>query len=225
MGKAKFADIWLVRAGCTQWDQDGRIVGATDLPPCEAGVEHARSAATEFTGKPICAILTAPSECARATADLIARAAGRPKVKPTDTLAEIALGLWEGTLAADIEDRCPTVYRQWKSDPSSVIPPEGEAFDDAMSRVREAVDDAVDRYIKNGQGLAIVVGPTVFGMLICWLENHPPSDLWHLLDVSPSVIRMTVDRATMKAVSRSVSPAPEGTTRRSVARSVPSIHR
>lgn len=185
----------------------------------------ARDAARLLAGKPICAILTASSECARSTAYLIAQGTRSPKVRPTETLGELALGLWEGTLASDIEDRCPTVYRQWRTDPSSVIPPEGESYQEALARVREAITDAVDRHLKNGQGLAIVVGPTVFGMLICWLENRPPSDLWELLDESPPVIRMTVDRATMKAVSRAHPPEPAALPAGQDPASVSSLHR
>lgn len=200
MGKARFVDVWLVRAGCTQWDQEGRIVGATDLPSCQAGLESARQAATTLSHHSIAAVVTGPSEACRTTSTLIAEAT-QAKVRELEALGEIGLGLWEGTLACDIEDRCPTAYRQWKSDPSSVIPPEGEAYEDAVERVAGAAQAAIKKYHRAGQGLAIVVGPTIFGLLKCWFEKRPPSDLWQLVENDPSLQRLTVNSDTMATVA------------------------
>lgn len=200
MGKAKFADVWLVRAGCTQWDQEGRIVGATDLPTCQAGLEAAREAARTLSRHTVSSILCAESEAAQTTARLISEAT-EARIRPLDNLGEIGLGLWEGTLACDIEGRCPTAYRQWKQDPSSVMPPEGEAFGDAMQRVSESLGNAIQKYLKAGQGLVIVVGPTVFGLVKCWLERRPATDLWELIEESPSLQRVAVNCVTMTAIS------------------------
>lgn len=199
MGKAKFADVWLVRAGCTQWDQEGRIVGATDLPTCQAGLEAARCAARTLSQHSISSILCAESESVRTTAELISEAT-EARVRHLDNLGEIGLGLWEGTLACDIEGRCPTAYRQWKTDPSSVVPPEGEAFEDAMARVSASVEAAIQKYLKTGQGLVIVVGPTVFGLIKCWLERRPATDLWDLIEQSGTLERLAVNCGTMTAV-------------------------
>lgn len=199
MGKAKYADVWLVRAGCTQWDQEGRIVGAADLPTCQAGLEAARSAARTLSEEALSAVLCADTEAAQTTGRLIAEAC-ETRLRALNDLGEMGLGLWEGTLACDIEGRCPTIYRQWKNDPSSVIPPEGEAFEDALNRVRDSLGSAIAKYAKAGQGVAIVVGPTVFGIINCWLRKQPPSDLWKIVDQTQSLQRLAVDLGTMTAV-------------------------
>ncbi len=200
MGKAKFADVWLVRAGCTQWDQEGRIVGATDLPTCQAGLEAARKAAAVLSNETISSVLSAGSEAAQTTAAMISDAT-EARVRVLDNLGELGLGLWEGTLACDIEGRCPTAYRQWKADPSSVIPPEGEVFEDALARVSESLTSAIHKYLKAGQGLVIVVGPTVFGLVKCWLQKRPATDLWELIEDNRSFDRLSLNCSTMVATS------------------------
>lgn len=199
MGKAKYADVWLVRAGCTQWDQEGRMVGAADLPTCQEGLEAARTAARTLSEESLSAVLCADPESAQTTGRLIAEAA-ETRLRVVDDLGELCIGLWEGTLVCDIEDRCPTIYRQWKHDPSSVIPPQGEAFEDALNRVRDSLGPAIAKHAKPGQGIAIVVGPTVFGIINCWLQRRPASDLWKIVDETTSLQRLAVDLGTMTAI-------------------------
>ncbi|MCC6426602.1 MAG: histidine phosphatase family protein [Phycisphaerales bacterium] len=200
MGKARFADVWLVRAGCTQWDQEGRIVGATDLPTCQAGIDSARVCAKTLANHAVSTVVSAECEAAQTTARMISEAT-EARIKVLPDLGEIGLGLWEGLLECDIEGRCPTAYRQWKTDPSSVNPPEGEAFGDAMARVAGTLEHAISKYVKPGQGLAIVVGPTVFALIKCWLEQRPAADLWALAEGDSAVERLCVDCVTMKSLS------------------------
>ncbi len=146
--------------------------------------------------------MCAECEAAQTTARMIAEAT-EARIKVVDELREIGLGLWEGTLRCDIEDRCPTAYRQWKADPSSVIPPDGEAFEEALARVSEALSHAIPKHVKAGQGLAIVVGPTIHALIKCWLEKRPAADLWQLVEDGVAVERLCVDCVTMEAISAS----------------------
>jgi phosphoserine phosphatase len=201
MGKAKHVDVWLVRAGCTPWEEEGRVVGATDLPSCAAGIRSAHEAAAALAHEPISAVISAPCESARTTAGMIAEAVDA-KSRSIDGLEEINLGLWEGNLACDLEGRCPRSFKQWKQDPASVTPPEGEAYDEASARIIEAFERAIQKHVKSGHGLVFVLGPSVLGIVKCRLLGRPASEMWGLVEEEAAhVQRICVDLVTMSSMN------------------------
>lgn len=192
MAKAKHAGVWLVRAGPTTWDEEGRIVGAADIPLSPAGMKAAAERATQVRGQVISAVLCGPEEAGIQTAKTIAEAVGA-KVKPLAGLADVGLGLWEGVREDDQEDRCKTVFRQWKTDPGTVSVPGGESLESARDRMIDVFRKQVPKYGGAIDTLAIVLRPMALGLVRCWLEGRPTSELWALGTEGPGVERLTVD--------------------------------
>lgn len=196
MGKPSEYMIALLRAGATDWEQAGRLVGSADLPLSVAGLEEVRSGvgviAGEISGPGLAAIIAGPSESCQASAEVLGTACGG-KIKRYKELADPGLGLWEGVLGTDLEERCPTTYRQWLEDPSSVRAPEGEALADAEHRVVTQLSKALDKIKGEGRvPVGVVVRPVAWALVRCWLDGRAFGDVWKVLDEADGAAHVQV---------------------------------
>lgn len=153
--------VWLVRAGSSDWDEAGRVSGASDLPLCEAGRAEVEGILTRVNGEGLSLIVSGPDEASIATADLLSKSKGG-RVKVSEDLGEISLGLWEGLLTSDLESRYPKVWKQWLENPDSVVAPEGESLSESEHRLTEALA----RMLEKSKGpVAVVLRPLAFGLI------------------------------------------------------------
>lgn len=196
MAKIKQFDLWLVRAGSTAWDEEGRLTGAADLPPSSAGLARVRSASQLLVNQKVTAILSAKTEASLLSAALLESACGvRPKA--IAGLEEPSLGCWEGVLAAELEDRCRTAYRQWRQDPFSVVAPNGESFEEAYGRITHTISKVLARYSRNGESIVLVVGPIVSGLVQAALRQLPPGKFWDSLEDAAAAERIGLESGTI----------------------------
>ncbi|NIP84717.1 MAG: histidine phosphatase family protein, partial [Planctomycetales bacterium] len=126
--------IILIHSGATEYDQQGRILGTLDVPLSEEGQRQVEVASDQLGAYSLEMLYTAPSESARQTAEKISRHLGI-KCKASDLLRNVDHGLWQGMLLEDVRRKQPKVYRQWREQPESVCPPEGEMLETARQRV------------------------------------------------------------------------------------------
>ena len=174
--------VLLVRSGRTEWDDQDRLQGRTDLPMSLSGEEALAallphvSAAAPAAG--VSTVYSSPDESSTQTAQALAdRFATKARTVPD--LHAVDLGVWDGLLDAQLMERFPTSYRQWKDDPAAVNPPEGETFADAEARLLDAATKLLDK--ANGRGVALVLRPLAFGILACWLGGKRSRELWSIV--------------------------------------------
>lgn len=130
--------VLLIRPGCTEFDEQGRIKGSLDMPLSDRGREQAASLAGELASIRLGTIYTSPCESARETADRIAR--GRDvRIKVIDCFRNVDHGLWHGKLIDDVRRNQPRVYRTGQESPDELCPPGGEAIRDARRRVQKVL--------------------------------------------------------------------------------------
>ncbi len=190
MGKASKIRLLVARAGSTAWDDAGRVQGGSDLPLSESGRAAVVVGLTSLKATSLDVILCGPDEASQETARLLAQTAksGGAKVKIVPELAEVELGLWEGMLGEDLQERFPRACRQWQEDPASVNAPEGECLGAAAERVVRGLVEALER-VKGPSGwrgtgeepavaAAVVLRPIALGIVRCWLNNVPTNRLW-----------------------------------------------
>ncbi len=171
--------IILVAWGRTEWDAQQRLVGDTDIPLSDEGRLEAEQVARGAAGQNIAAIFAGPEEAARQTAELLGRAVGQ-KVKVVEELHEIDLGHWEGLTEAEFRERFPSVYRQWKDDPTTVQPPGGESLDEAATRLDAAVAKIIRR--RRQSTVAIVTGPFASATMALRLAGLTLTQFWDRVD-------------------------------------------
>lgn len=169
--------ILLIRPGCTEYDQQGRVQGTLDVPLCEDGRQEVASLVSELADQAINAIYSSPSQSAQQTADVLAAALQR-KVKTIDALKNLDLGLWQGMLVEDVKTKQPKVYRQWLEQPETVCPPQGETVASAEQRVQAAMAKLLKKHKGEGR-IALVVPEPLASIVRHVLRNDQLGDLWH----------------------------------------------
>ncbi|MCP4249526.1 MAG: histidine phosphatase family protein [bacterium] len=183
--------VVLVPWGLTEWGLSGRLATRTPLPLNKAGLEQATQWAKEMAGRELAAVYCGDEPTSRQTADLLARCA-EVRLRPSEELKEVDVGLWEGLTHAQVESRFPKLFRRWIEDPAAVCPPQGECVSDAANRVGPAVEQVLRKH-KN-QAVALVLGPITLAMARCHLEHDGPSRMHELMSAEPVWYRITDDR-------------------------------
>jgi len=159
----------LVDVGATTWQESGRLCGSTDLPLGEDGLRFCRESARALN-ETLDVILTGPDEASEATARELADINGG-KIRIIDDLREIDMGLWEGMLTSEAEAKFPSVYKQWRSDPWSVVPPGGEMAPQAEARLLDAMVKAFDKLRPDHRVVGLALKPVMMGILVRLLAD------------------------------------------------------
>jgi broad specificity phosphatase PhoE len=178
MAKVQDIQLLLVRSGATSWDESGRLAGGgTDLPLCPTGLACVQERTTRLKGSSLGLVVTASDTASVETAKLIASATGA-KRRIEEDLAEARLGLWEGLLVSQLEERFPTVYRQWREDPEGVLIPDGESIEETRERLIGEITHILSKSRGVGKGVALVLRPLAFMMVWTWLRGERLGENW-----------------------------------------------
>ena len=171
--------IVLVSAGQTQWRLEGRLAGDTDLPLTELGHRQAVADADAISALKPVVVRCGPEKATKQTGTVIAHGLGI-KIKTVKELREMDLGHWEGLTLEDFKGRFGRVYKQWRSDPTSVEPPEGESLLEAADRLT----DGISRIVKNhpDQTVVVALGQYAWGILRCKLGDANYQRFWEYVD-------------------------------------------
>lgn len=123
------------------------------------------------------------------------------KVRHSDYLEPVSMGLWQGLTRDELRFRFPTVFPEWEENPLGVNPPEGESVADAAGRFREGVRKIVKR--NRGEVVAVVLRPLslqiVAGILrgedLGAITSHLHEDVRgiEVVEVSDEVARVLIE--------------------------------
>ena len=119
--------IYVVRHGETEWNAINKVLGRTDIPLNDRGIEQAEEIARSLKDIKIDVFLCSPLSRARQTADAISGETRMP-YKTDDRLIEHDFGVFEGVNRFDAE------YQKAKRE-YFVRYPGGESFFDLAARV------------------------------------------------------------------------------------------
>lgn len=135
--------MYLVRHGETDWNQDKRIQGRTDIPLNGRGRAQARALAERLADLSLDEIYASDLLRARETADIIA--ARQPRavaVSARPDLRECHYGLWEGLTREEVARRFPADWQAWLASGESSCPTDGEDFLSLSERAGRVFDQA-----------------------------------------------------------------------------------
>jgi broad specificity phosphatase PhoE len=164
--------IVLWRHGNTDWNNERRFQGQTDVPLNERGAVQAAAAAAKLAQlQPSLLISSDLSRCA-STAAALSELTGLP-VERDARLRERSFGEWETHTRDEVAARFPQSYARWLAghdQPGSGIEPTA----DLGKRVAEAIRGAAERVV--GQtGVLVTHGGSVkwgIGALLGWPEGQ-----------------------------------------------------
>lgn len=162
-------NVLLIPSGASTWEEAGRVQGGADLPLGPASVAELGGMFKGIEKTGIDRVWSGPDEASRQTAARLAQALGLD-VRISEDLRGQGLGLWEGECEHELAERCSRFFRQWKSDPASVVAPEGEPWDRFSARVwGELVKQARRR--SRGKVVALVARPDVCRALAAMAQD------------------------------------------------------
>jgi broad specificity phosphatase PhoE len=187
----------LIHAGPTPWDEEDRVSGDHTLPL----TDEARAVLMRVVDSipdPVTAVYRPKqNEACDEVAKMVAQ---RFRLRPRDSadLDGWHLGLWQGLRREDVKRRFPTVIQQWEDSPASVVPPEGESFEEALDRLRDATRGIVRR---NREGVvAIALRPMAMQMVAGLLRRESLENIargLHLQNVPP-IETIEIDAAAVE---------------------------
>jgi broad specificity phosphatase PhoE len=122
-------EAWLVRHGETEWSNQHRHTGLTDLPLTARGEQKAAELRPRLADVRFDLVLTSPRQRARHTAEL----AGFADAEPTTDLVEWDYGDYEGRTSAAVHDERPDWYLWTDGAPG------GESPADVVARVERVI--------------------------------------------------------------------------------------
>jgi broad specificity phosphatase PhoE len=185
-------EIILLRHGQTEWSEEGRHTGRTDVPLTPVGEQQARAVARLLAGRKISAAWSSPALRARRTAELAALSIER--VDPD--LWEWDYGGYEGLITADVRRERPGWYL-WADGvppggpggtPGETVGQVGARCDRVIGRVRPLV--APDSPAALDGDVALVAHGHVLRVLAArWLGQSAEAGAKYRLDTA-SVSRL-----------------------------------
>ncbi|QOI99257.1 MAG: histidine phosphatase family protein [Phycisphaeraceae bacterium] len=199
MSDARLIQVNLWPCGKTAWDEAGRLGGRTDLPLGRAGEAEASALVSGLTRGEFGVVVCGPDAASRHTAELVRKVTGA-KIKVLESLAEVDVGLWEGSHRDQLRARCPSACRDLTQDPDAVVAPNGESWRAATERLTTALAGELGR--QAGRKVAVVLRPLAHAILSRWLHElagTKVAEVHDALDGSPAPARFTLERSRFAA--------------------------
>jgi len=175
--------LLIIRAGPTQWDAEGRLTGNHSLP-LTADARREIEALVQTLPRGIAAVYRSKSN--EAADDVAKMVAHRYAIRARDSAALDAmnLGLWQGLLREQLRFRFPTSFPRWEDAPAEINPPDGETFQQAYDRLRNAARKILRR--ERGKSIAIAMRPAAQQLIAGILRGESPQQIAaHLHNVTP----------------------------------------
>lgn len=126
--------VLVVRHGETAWNVDTRIQGQLDIGLNDTGRWQAERLAQALGGEVLDAIYASDLSRAYATAEAVARVAGRP-VQPDTGLRERHFGIFQGRTWGEIAEQHPAESDRWRRRDPGFGPAGGETLQAFYDRV------------------------------------------------------------------------------------------
>jgi probable phosphoglycerate mutase len=142
--------IYYIRHGETEWNAEGRLQGAQDIPLNDLGRKQAAHAGGILAGlfahdrqsEASIAFVASPLGRARSTMEVVRGTLGLPPrdYSVDDRLREIGYGHWEGSTLNEMQASDPEVFARRQADKWTVSPPDGESYASVQLRMRDWYD-------------------------------------------------------------------------------------
>jgi broad specificity phosphatase PhoE len=164
--------FYLVKTGRTMFEDQQRLDCLVGSPLTAQGLSEALAAAEQFAGIAVSSIYCGPGEAEAQTGRILSdmlrvRRTIRPELHGFD------YGLWQGLALAEMKQRQPRLYRQWKHSPGSLCPPGGETLAEAALRLRNEFV-WMTKHHAGDAAVLVVLRPMMLGLAKRLMEDVAP---------------------------------------------------
>lgn len=147
--------LLLVRHGETDWNQQMRFQGQTDVPLNAKGIEQAQAIARRLQNEPIQAIYTSDLQRAMQTAQIVAQYHNLSPIADVD-LRELSYGVWEGMSREQIlSSEWAELFERYRKDSLRYRPPGAEYPEQIIERSRRVYSRV---WREHERGVVCIVG-------------------------------------------------------------------
>lgn len=175
--------IYFVRHGETEYNQRGLYYGRLDVPLSDMGRHQAQTVGRQLQNVRFDAVYASDRKRAVLTAQMIlsenaAAKTGSLTVCQKPDLGEIDFGLWEGKSFREIVRGWPDEYQAWADDWQYAPPPQGEAYADFDTRIKDGFDYILKH--SSGEDTILIVGHNgPFRVFFAHMLGLPVEGCWH----------------------------------------------
>jgi len=192
-------DIYLVRHGQTEWDEERRMQGRKNSDLTAMGREDSKYLAKELSHTEFSQIYSSPLERAMETARYIM--VGRTQeIIPFEAFKEMNFGEWEGMVDREVKSRYPEDHFDFMNRPNLFKPLGGESFEELRERVEKGLDDLIATAV--GDRILVVTHTFVIKTILSIVHDYPVDDFWNttfLKSTSLTVLRVD-DEGKIEAI-------------------------
>lgn len=170
--------LYIMRHGKTDWNEQHKLQGRTDIPLNENGIAMAKKAAEEYRDIHLDICYCSPLKRAEQTARIVL--SGRKAQVPVvidDRLIEMGFGEYEGVQNSfNISDcNVNVLFRN----PDRYIADKGaESLDELFERTGQFLDEVIQPELAKGRDILIVGHGAMNSSIICQIRNKTYAHFW-----------------------------------------------
>lgn len=169
--------LYIMRHGKTDWNNEHRIQGRTDIPLNDEGRRMAAEAAEEYKDVHFDVCYCSTLVRARETAELLLKNRGVPIIYD-ERLVEMSFGIYEGTANSFSIPDCPINAFFWTPERYTTPVEGGESVDELFARTGEFLNEVALPLVKEGKDVLIVAHGATNSCITCQVKGRERKDFW-----------------------------------------------
>lgn len=169
--------LYIMRHGKTDWNEQKRLQGRTDIPLNPQGIEMAHRAAKEYADVHFDVCYCSPLVRAKETADILLEGRNVPIIYD-DRLVEMSFGIYEGVVDSFKIPDCPIniIFNSPEEYHGGI---EGaESFEELYARTGSFLKEVVEPLLEQGKDVLIVGHGAMNSSIVCQVQNKSIKDFW-----------------------------------------------
>lgn len=183
-------DIYLVRHGQTEWDEERRMQGSENSDMTAMGKEDSKYLAKELSRTEFSQIYSSPLGRAMETAKYI-KMGRTQEIMTFEAFREMSLGEWEGLTDREVMEKYPEDHFDFMNRPHLFKPQGGETFEELRKRVSMGLKDLIGS--AQGEKILVVTHPFVIRTILSLVYEYAADEFWKtpfLKSTSLTVLRV-----------------------------------
>ena len=175
--KTAGGSLYIMRHGRTDWNDQRRLQGRTDIPLNDEGRRMAEAAAAEYADIPFDICFCSPLVRAAETAQILLRGRNVP-IEYDERLVEMSFGVYEGTANSFQIPDCPVNEFFFHPETYDIAVEGGENTQEMFDRTGAFLRERVYPLVEQGRSVLIVGHGAMNLSIVCQVRGIPVKDFW-----------------------------------------------
>lgn len=169
--------LYIMRHGRTDWNNEHRLQGCTDIPLNDEGRKMAKDAVEEYKDIYLDVCYCSPLVRARETAEIFLADRDIPLIFD-DRLKEMGFGVYEGFANSFDHPDCPVNVLFFHPEAYTTPVEGGESLQELFKRTGEFIKEVVEPDLAAGKDVLIVGHGALNSAIICQIKKRDVSEFW-----------------------------------------------